>query len=197
MEKTVQLYEGKAKKVYATDNEDIVLVSYKDDATAFNGIKKGQIYGKGVVNNLMSNHMFRLLEKEGVPIKEGLIPLLKYLKDNNYKTIVATSSNIDRVDNILASANIVQYFDDSICGDEVTKGKPDPEVFLKSCQKLGVNVDEAIVLEDSEAGIQASAAAQIKVICIPDMKQPEKEFADKTFKILDNLNQVKDYLKTL
>ena len=67
MEKTVQLYEGKAKKVYATDNEDIVLVSYKDDATAFNGIKKGQIYGKGVVNNLMSNHMFRLLEKEGVP----------------------------------------------------------------------------------------------------------------------------------
>lgn len=67
MEKTVQLYEGKAKKVYATDNEDIVLVSYKDDATAFNGIKKGQIYGKGVVNNLMSNHMFRLLEKEGIP----------------------------------------------------------------------------------------------------------------------------------
>lgn len=67
MEKTVQLYEGKAKKVYATDNEDIVLVSYKDDATAFNGIKKGQIYGKGVVNNLMSNHMFRLLEKAGVP----------------------------------------------------------------------------------------------------------------------------------
>ena len=67
MERTVQLYEGKAKKVYATDNEDIVLVSYKDDATAFNGIKKGQIYGKGVVNNLMSNHMFRLLEKAGVP----------------------------------------------------------------------------------------------------------------------------------
>ena len=67
MEKTVQLYEGKAKKVYATDNEDIVLVSYKDDATAFNGIKEGQIYGKGVVNNLMSNHMFRLLEKEGIP----------------------------------------------------------------------------------------------------------------------------------
>ena len=65
------------------------------------------------------------------------------------------------VDTILSSANIVQYFDDSICGDEVTKGKPDPEVFLKSCQKLGVNVDEAIVLEDSEAGIQASAAAGI------------------------------------
>lgn len=65
--KKQQLYEGKAKKVWATDNDDIVLVDYKDDATAFNGLKKGKISGKGVVNNKMSNHMFRLLEKEGVP----------------------------------------------------------------------------------------------------------------------------------
>ena len=62
-----QLYEGKAKKVFATSDKDIVLVSYKDDATAFNGLKKGTITGKGVVNNRMSNHMFKLLEKEGVP----------------------------------------------------------------------------------------------------------------------------------
>ena len=67
MEKTVQLYEGKAKKVYATTDEDIVLVSYKDDATAFNGLKKGTIMGKGVVNNVCSNHMFRLLEEKGIP----------------------------------------------------------------------------------------------------------------------------------
>lgn len=62
-----QLYEGKAKKVFATSDPDIVLVSYKDDATAFNGLKKGTIVGKGVVNNRMSNHMFRQLEKAGVP----------------------------------------------------------------------------------------------------------------------------------
>lgn len=67
MERTVQLYEGKAKKVYATTDPDIVLVSYKDDATAFNGLKKGTILGKGVVNNVCSNHLFRLLEKKGVP----------------------------------------------------------------------------------------------------------------------------------
>ncbi|MDE7078936.1 MAG: phosphoribosylaminoimidazolesuccinocarboxamide synthase, partial [Clostridia bacterium] len=67
MEKTVQLYEGKAKRVYATTDEDIVMVSYKDDATAFNGLKKGTIMGKGVVNNVCSNHMFRLLEEKGIP----------------------------------------------------------------------------------------------------------------------------------
>ena len=62
-----QLYEGKAKKVFATSDPDVVLVRYKDDATAFNGLKKGTIAGKGVVNNRMSNHMFRMLEKAGVP----------------------------------------------------------------------------------------------------------------------------------
>ena len=67
MEKQNQLYEGKAKKVFATENDDYVIVSYKDDATAFNGVKKGTIVGKGAVNNLMSNHMFRLLEKQGIP----------------------------------------------------------------------------------------------------------------------------------
>ncbi len=67
MEKTTQLYEGKAKKVYATNDPDLVIVSYKDDATALDGLKKGTITGKGVINNRMSNYLCRLLEKHGVP----------------------------------------------------------------------------------------------------------------------------------
>ena len=66
MKKTNQMYEGKAKKVFETDNPDYVIVDYKDDATAFNGLKKGTIVGKGVVNNKVSNHMFQMLEKEGI-----------------------------------------------------------------------------------------------------------------------------------
>ena len=67
MEKMTQLYEGKAKKVYATEDPAVVIVSYKDDATALDGLKKGTITGKGVINNVMSNHMFQLLEQQGVP----------------------------------------------------------------------------------------------------------------------------------
>lgn len=67
MEKTTQLYEGKAKKVYATADENLCVVSYKDDATAFNGEKKGTILGKGAINNRMSNLMMRMLEKNGIP----------------------------------------------------------------------------------------------------------------------------------
>ncbi len=67
MEKLEQLYEGKAKKVFKTDDADRLIVDYKDDATAFNGEKKGTIVGKGAINNRMTNRVFQLLEKEGVP----------------------------------------------------------------------------------------------------------------------------------
>ena len=67
MEKREQLYEGKAKKVFATDDPELVIVDYKDDATAGNGAKRGTIQGKGVVNNWMTNHLMTLLEREGIP----------------------------------------------------------------------------------------------------------------------------------
>ncbi len=67
MEKKELLYEGKAKKVFTTEDPDALIVSYKDDATAFDGQKKGTIVGKGAINNRMTNHVFRLLEAEGVP----------------------------------------------------------------------------------------------------------------------------------
>lgn len=67
MEKKEQLYEGKAKRVFATENPELLIVSYKDDATAFNGLKKGTITGKGVINNKMSNRLMQRLEKAGIP----------------------------------------------------------------------------------------------------------------------------------
>jgi phosphoribosylaminoimidazole-succinocarboxamide synthase len=67
MEKKEQIYEGKAKKVYATDNPDYCIVYYKDDATALNGLKKGTILGKGAINNKVTNHLMKLIEKNGIP----------------------------------------------------------------------------------------------------------------------------------
>ena len=67
MEKTNQLYEGKAKKVYATTDPNACIVSYKDDATAFNGLKRGTIVGKGIINNRVTNHLMKMLEENGIP----------------------------------------------------------------------------------------------------------------------------------
>ena len=87
-----------------------------------------------------------------MPLKTGIFELLTFLKENGYKTIVATSSSRARADMILQAANIRHYFDDTICGDEVRNGKPNPEIFLTACEKLGITPEEALVLEDSEAG---------------------------------------------
>ena len=133
--------------------------------------------------------------REGVPLKDGLIELLTYLKEHHYKTMIATSSRRERVNALLKENGILDYFDDVICGDEVKHGKPAHDVFLNACQKLGVEPAEALVLEDSEAGIQAAHNAKISVICIPDMKIPEEQYANKTTCILDSLHQVIDYIE--
>lgn len=129
-----------------------------------------------------------------VPIKKGLIELLEFLKEKDYKTIVATSSSRKRADYLLKNAKIAHYFDDLICGDEVTNGKPHPEIFLTACEKLGITPNEALVLEDSEAGITAAHAGNIDVICVPDMKYPDEEFASKTIKIVESLLDVIEHL---
>jgi len=72
MKKMEQLYEGKAKRVFLTEDPEVVIVSYKDDATAFNGEKKGTISGKGVVNNRMTNHVFKMMEKEELQKEQAL-----------------------------------------------------------------------------------------------------------------------------
>ena len=133
--------------------------------------------------------------RQYVPKKKGLVELLEYLKANNYKTIVATSSARVRVDVILKNAQIEQYFDDTICGDEVIHGKPNPEIFLTACKKLNVAPSEALVLEDSESGILAAYDGKIDVLCIPDMKYPEADFASKATKIISSLKDVIEYLK--
>ena len=158
-------------------------------------------YGRSFpMEQVLSNvhaYMEKLFITEGVPVKEGLRDLLKYLKEQGCKTVVATSSNRDRVDHILELTGLSEYFDDSICGNEVEKGKPNPDIFLKACQKVNLSPSEALVLEDSEMGIQAAFSAGIPVICVPDMKYPEAPYAEKAARIVDSLTEVQKIIQDL
>ena len=137
----------------------------------------------------------KIKTEEGIPLKQGARELLVYLKENGYKTIVASSSTRERAVKILKDNNIIQYFDDLVFGYEVPRGKPYPDIFLKALEKLGVEKNEVVIIEDSEAGISAGFAAEIPVICIPDMKVPDKEHLRKTAFVMDSLNDVKAYLE--
>lgn len=134
---------------------------------------------------------------QGINLKHGAKELLLYLKENHYKVGLATSSTEDRALNILKQHSIIDYFDEFVFGHEVEKGKPNPDIFLKACEKLIENPDNCLILEDSEAGIQAAYLANTPVICIPDMKKPSKKFLDLSLLVLNDLNEVIDYLKSV
>lgn len=137
-----------------------------------------------------------IFDNEGVQLKPGLVELLNYLKEHNVKTAMATSSGLERVHKILDNHKVLDYFDDIICGDMVKRGKPAPDIFLKACEVLNVNGEDALVLEDSETGIKAAYSANVPVICIPDMKVPEGEYRDMTTTILNNLTEVVTFIES-
>lgn len=142
---------------------------------------------------LVSTEM-RNVEK-GVPMMKGAMELLQYLKENGYKIILGTSSKLDRALTILKGNQADQYFDDFVVGYDVERSKPFPDIFLKAAEKAGSKPEECLVLEDSEAGIQAAYAAGIPVICIPDLKKPSEEYRKKTTAVMESLNEIIGYLE--
>lgn len=134
------------------------------------------------------------IEKEflakGVDLKPGARELLAYLKEKQVKTAVASSSTPDRAFQILDQHQIKGYFDKFVFGNEVERGKPNPDIFLKACEKIGEKPEDCLVLEDSEAGIQAAHSANIPVICIPDMKMPSQKHLEMTAAVLESLDNV-------
>lgn len=133
--------------------------------------------------------------KQGIDLKAGAKDLIDYLKKHNYKIAVASSSVEKRALDILECHKLKDDFDAFVFSHEVQNGKPHPEIFLKACDKLNVKLENCLVLEDSEAGIMAACAAQIPVLCVPDLKMPSSIFLQKTTKVLPSLQDVISYLQ--
>lgn len=144
--------------------------------------------------DFVDEHEKEYFEK-GVALKTGAKELLKYLKNHQFKIVLATSSIKERALMVLKQHQIENYFDEMVFGTEIENGKPAPDIFLKACEKIKINADEGLVLEDSEAGIQAAFLAKIPVICIPDMKKPAKNFQEMSERVLDSLLEVITYLE--
>lgn len=133
--------------------------------------------------------------QQGVALKPGAEKLLRYLKQNRYKTVLASSSTRERALEVLRQNGIETFFDAMVFGTEVKRGKPHPDIFIKACEYAGKAPSDSLVLEDSEAGIQAAYSAGIDVICIPDMKMPGAEFHKMTAAVMDSLEDVLPWLE--
>lgn len=157
-----------------------------------------QEYGDDFPFELIKEERYKLtkeiIEKEGLPLKKGLLELLEFLKPYKIKKAVATSSIKERTELFFDGNNLASYFDLIITGDEVSKSKPDPEIFLTVAKKLNCDATKTIVLEDSFAGITAAYKAKMLPILVPDLKEPNQEIIDMCFQIFPSLVEVQQYL---
>lgn len=121
--------------------------------------------------------------------------LLKYLRENNYKIAVASSSDTADIKNNLEKTKLEKYIDEIASGAEVENGKPAPDVFLLAAKRLGVDSKDCLILEDSKAGIKAGKASGAMVFMVPDMFTVDKECEDTADRILTNLGEVIEILE--
>ncbi len=140
------------------------------------------------VNTILSqrNHVF--------PLKAGAVALLNHYQSQRICCGVASSSPIQHIQHRLSHVNVLDYFSTITSGQEVSNGKPSPDIYLLAIQKLGVTVDECIAFEDSEPGARAAIAAGLKVVVVPDLKQPSAFVRENCFKLVDSLD---NYLNSM
>lgn len=132
-----------------------------------------------------------------LPLKPGVVELLEFLKEEGYLTAVASSTRSAVVIPEIRAAGLLSYFTALICGDMVKKSKPEPDIFLKACETLGVEPPGAIVIEDSYNGIRAAHRAGALPVMVPDMAAPNEEMRKLAFLIFPGLAEVKTWLKSL
>ncbi|MCR5829473.1 MAG: HAD family phosphatase [Lachnospiraceae bacterium] len=133
-------------------------------------------------------------ERDGMPVKPYAAECLKGLKNSGYRLALASSTNIDRVRRQLTETHLIEYFDEVIGGGMFKKSKPDPEVFLLACSKLGAVPSETYVIEDSYNGIRAAHAGGMLPIMVPDLVQPDDEIKPLCHKVMKDLREVLEYL---
>ena len=137
------------------------------------------------------------VNRNGLPVKKGVRELLEYLKEREIPTAVASSTRLEVVTGELKQAGLYEYFKAVMGGDQLKRSKPEPDIYLMTCEKLGVNPGQAYAIEDSYNGIRSSYSAGMKPIMVPDMLPATEEMLQKSIVVLDDLLLVKDYLEEI
>lgn len=195
--KVVECWQDIAKKYQIEDIESAcrACLGLNREATKTVFLQR---YGKDFPYDAYKSEMSSLFHarySEGrLPLKPGVEALLKYLKAQGKKIAVASSTRSELVRRELSDAGLLSYFDVVIGGDMVNRSKPEPDIFLKACEELGVLPEYAYGIEDSYNGIRALSAAKIRAIMVPDMVQPSEEIQKLAEIVLPDLMSVQNLL---
>ena len=128
-----------------------------------------------------------------MPLKPGVREILSWLKTKGKKTALASSSGRETVVSLLGAAGLLEYFDGLVCGDMVTKSKPEPDIFLAACKLLGTAPERTFAVEDSYNGIRAAARGGLRPVMVPDMLPATEEMQSLAEAVEDDLHGVIAY----
>lgn len=134
-----------------------------------------------------------IISEGGLPLKPGAVEILSFLKEHNVKVGLASSTSYNGVIANLKGAGLLEYFEVIIGGDMIKHSKPQPEIYLLACEKLGVRPQYTVAIEDSYNGIKAAHNAEMIPIMVPDLIAPTEEILSMVYKKMDSLNDVMDY----
>ena len=162
--------------------------SVKTKELLINGFGKGFNYER--FREKWIENVSDYLAHNSIPLKEGAVNILEKIKAIHLPMAVATSTRYNDAVKSLETAGIIDFFEFVVAGDQVTQGKPDPEIYQKAAGKLGVKPDECIVFEDSENGVKSANAAGMDVIQVPDLLEPSNELRALGHRIYDSLGDV-------
>ena len=140
--------------------------------------------------------MDKYIEENGIEAKSGAKELLIRLKNNAYKVALATATAPERTEKYLSRLGLYQYFDKIICASMVSKGKPEPDIYIKAAEELGLKPEECLALEDSQNGIKSASSAGCKTVMVPDLDQPTKEILPLLYAVADGLLDVEKILNS-
>lgn len=168
--------------------------------------KKRESYFKGLFGEafpmerfteLTRRYFYEIVDREGLPLKVGVKELMEEAKKRELKIALATSSRQAYAKDVLTRVDVWKYLDGGVFGDQVKHAKPDPEIYLLACEKVGVRPEEAIAFEDAPAGVRSAHSAGMKVIMVPDLVQPDAEIQKLYDKKVETLREVLPLLDEL
>lgn len=138
---------------------------------------------------------YNYTDKNGLPVKQGARELLQFLKQNGYKIGLASSSTLLYIQNGLRKAELIDYFDVIVSGEGLQRSKPEPDIYLMACEKIGTAPREAYAIEDSYNGIRSAYRAGMHAIMVPDLLPVTEEMQELSCAVFGNLNEVVEYLR--
>lgn len=159
-------------------------------------------YYKGAIDyweakELRTQHVYKIRETEGIPVKKGVKEVFEYIRNNGLKCAVATSTRRESAEKTLHKIGVWDYLDAVVYGDEVEHGKPEPDIFLRAAKAIGISPSEAVVVEDSINGIKAGYAAGMRVVHIPDTIAIDDDIRKLTYMVCADLNGLIDVVESI